>query len=643
MALTAVPPVAASTTPRLALWAASGSTVAFVPGNGQPAGEATPEPILLPRLVLRRNGRLTGVGERTLLADLAGLEVPAPGVTVTLQLETFHGDPDRGGGPQRRIVAWRESRWVANPTGPGPGVTAVQFRHEFGPELESGIDTPTDYYRLEVTVTGLDGPDEEPLYTLSNDFALLLENEWIVELPSVLQEAEGAAPEELLIYYSDMFPARRAGSGSPPWLLRREVTDYVEKAFVPAALAAFRLQSDGWKFPWHLAWTAHGSVGGPKQLAVALAPPDTWYHGQAPGNGHAGISINIDAVGMGYTTLLDGMMSTFHHELFHNLQRGLYQHHGLAHEGAWDMVTEGMAMLASSVAQPEVQFGQSWGRRAYMASASAYIGDGGVAAGDMNTSYGEISYNGAAYWRFLYERCAVDSRGVEDPAAGMAVMRRVLDALYAREAARELTSDGFVRAFPGIIDEALQGSSCSVQSHEESLVAFARAIYALRLEGGRCTEETYGREGCGFYDPNGLYPRPRADLVRYAGHPLTVSSAQQTPPAGIASSYGIDLVEVSLEGAAHGGPLTIELRGIPAGSAEFRLEVWPVMAAGRRLLPAALAPEAAVRRPDGSLSFSLPSVDLTRYNRLGLIITRVDSGESLDPVGAYTLVLSGTQ
>ena len=647
MALTAMPPAAASTTPRLAVWVASGSTVAFVPRNGQPAGEATPEPATLPRLVLRRNGQLTSVGERTILADLAGLEVPAPGVTVTLELETFHGDPDRGGGPSRRIVVWRESRWVARPEGAGPGVTAVQFRHEFGPELEfgpeSGISTPTDYFRLEVTVLGPGGPDRQPLYTLSEDFALLLENEWLVALPAVLEEGEGAAPDEMLIYYSDMFPARRAGPGSESWLKRHEVNAYVENEFVPAALDAYRLQANGWRFPWHLAWTAHGSVGGPKQLAVALAPPDTWYHGQAPGNGHAGISINVDAVGLGYATLLDGMMSTFNHELFHNLQRGLYQDHGLAREGVWDMVTEGMAMLASSVAQPEVQFGESSGRRAYMASASAYLGEERLVAGDLNTSYGDISYNGAAYWRFLYEQCAVSNRGVEDPAAGMEVIRRVLAALYAREAAQELTPDGFVRAFPGIIDEALQGSSCPVQSHEETLTAFARAVYALRLEGGRCTGETLGREGCGFYDPSGLYPRPPADTVRFAGHTLTVSSAQQSYPAGIPSSYGIDLVEVVLEGAAHGQSLTVELHGSPAGSAEFRLEVWQVMAAGRRLLPAALAPEAAVSRPDGSLSFSLPELDLARYNRLGLIITRVDGGERLDPVGSYTLVLRGTE
>ncbi|HSJ54136.1 MAG TPA: hypothetical protein VLC52_10375, partial [Anaerolineae bacterium] len=315
MALTAMPPAAASRTPRIALWAAAGSTVTFVPRNGEATGKPAPETRVLPRLVLRRNGQMTSAGERTLLIDLTGLEVPSPGVTVTLRLETLHGDPDRGSSPNSRIVVWRESRWIARPTGSGPGVTAVQFRHEFQEELAPGIGTPTDYLGLQVTVVDAARPSAQPLYILHEDHALLLENEWRVALPDVLEEAEGAAPDEMLVYYADMFPARRAGAGSEPWLLRSEVSAYVESQFVPAAVKALQLQADGWQFPWNLAWTAHGAAERPKQLAVSLAPPDTWYHGQAPGNGHAGISINLDAVGTGYETLLDGMMSTFHHEL----------------------------------------------------------------------------------------------------------------------------------------------------------------------------------------------------------------------------------------------------------------------------------------------------------------------------------------
>jgi hypothetical protein len=639
LALTPMLSAGASRPPRVALWAASGTTVAFVPGNGRPAGEVPPETRILPRLVLRRNGQLTPAGERTLLVDLAGLQVPSPGLTVTLQLETFHGDPDRGGGAGRSIVVWRESRWIAPPAGAGPGMAAVQFRHEFGTEVAPGLDTPTDYLSLKVTVLHPSRSGTRPLYVLHEDFALLLENEWLVALPRVLEEAEGAAPGELLVYYADMFPARGAGAGPAAWLLRSEVSSYVEREFVPAALDAFRLQADGWQFSWHLAWTAHGSERRPRQLTVALAPSETWYHGQTPGNGHAGISINLDAVGVGYETLLDGMMSTFHHELFHNLQRSLYQHLGLNAEGDWDMVTEGMAMVATSVGQPEVQFQETWGPSAYLASAGAFLGEGGSTEGDLNRSYGDISYSGSLYWRFLYEQCALDGAR-EDPAAGMGVLRRAMAGLYGREAVQPLSPAAFVEQFPAILDEALAGSSCPFQTHEESLVAFARAVYALRFEGGRCTEAGTPA-GCGLYDPGGLYPTPPAGELRYGGGTLAFDRPRQSHPAGIPSSYGIDLVEVVLGPGAGARPLTVELHGSAAGSAEFRLEVWRVRTAGQHLLPASAAPGAAVRRPGGVLSYTLPGIDTARYNRLGLIITRVDNREERDPRGAYTLLLRG--
>jgi hypothetical protein len=43
--------------------------------------------------------------------------------------------------------------------------------------------------------------------------------------------------------------------------------------------------------------------------------------------------------------------------------------------------------------------------------------------------------------------------------------------------------------------------------------------------------------------------------------------------------------------------------------------------------------------PDGQPVYVVPEIDTAEYNRLGLIITRVDASESSDPVGAYTLVL----
>jgi len=49
----------------------------------------------------------------------------------------------------------------------------------------------------------------------------------------------------------------------------------------------------------------------------------------------------------------------------------------------------------------------------------------------------------------------------------------------------------------------------------------------------------------------------------------------------------------------------------------------------RRLTPARLR----------LLVLSLSPADLAASNRLGVIITRLDAGEALDPLGAYTLLV----
>ena len=77
------------------------------------------------------------------------------------------------------------------------------------------------------------------------------------------------------------------------------------------------------------------------------------------------------------------------------------------------------------------------------------------------------------------------------------------------------------------------------------------------------------------------------------------------------------------------------------------MQLWKLMDAGGGLRPQRVpaqttAPE-ALRRADGDghLIYTIPAIDTAAYNRLGLIITRVDARESSDPVGAYTIVLRG--
>ena len=80
--------------PAVTVRAASQATIRFRTQNGEREGGVPPETRDLPHLVLQRNGALTDPKERTLLVEVTGIDVPPAGVTVTLSVETQHGDPD---------------------------------------------------------------------------------------------------------------------------------------------------------------------------------------------------------------------------------------------------------------------------------------------------------------------------------------------------------------------------------------------------------------------------------------------------------------------------------------------------------------------------------------------------------------------
>ena len=109
----------------------------------------------------------------------------------------------------------------------------------------------------------------------------------------------------------------------------------------------------------------------------------------------------------------------------------------------------------------------------------------------------------------------------------------------------------------------------------------------------------------------------------------------------------MDFVDVVLDPASDGQPLTLEFYGAPGADAEFNVQLWRLMDSGdgtrpRRVPTQTTATEVLTRaNADGHLVYAIPAIDVTAYNGLGLIITRVDAKESLDPVGAYTIVLHG--
>jgi hypothetical protein len=181
-------PAQAELSPTVTLHAASGATITFKPHNGEPQAAVPAQTMDLPHLVLYRNGVLTDPRERTLIVELSGIEVPPAGVTVTLKLETQHGNPDLGGGSEHRIAVERESQHIANAAAiPQTGAAAV-FTYEFSGTLPSGtaaLPTPTDYLRYELAVLDAHHPISNPLLLFYQDHALLLENQWTATLPKV--------------------------------------------------------------------------------------------------------------------------------------------------------------------------------------------------------------------------------------------------------------------------------------------------------------------------------------------------------------------------------------------------------------------------------------------------------------------------
>ena len=640
------PPLEPVSVPAIALRAASGSTIPFVTQNGKTIGGIRPQTLELPHLVLYRNGVLSDSVERTLILEVAGIEVPPSGVTVTLTVETEHGDPDPGKRAGQRIPVWQATRRIAGITQGTQTNVTVPFVHEFSDIAASELGTvatPTDYFGVEVRVTDAAHPTADPLYGFSEGHAFLLESQWVARLPEVSEDTAGAAPDELIVYYCDMFPFRKGPHEPTTWLPRDRVTNYVGAELVPQMVEAFRVPTDEWGFVWYDEWTGYRSED-TERLSVALTDERTWFHGSAPSGGHSGISIRVKGGNNApFDTLTDGIVSTFHHELFHNLQRGISLHSGGdgrvgGAENAWKFFSEGTAVLAESAGQPRGQFTQTLPARTYMSYANGYIWRGGGRARGLNVDYGEMDpYQAAVYWRFLYEQCSGMAEGVENPAAGMQVIRGALTALYSGEVVDIRSSTDLVGALAAIMDQAIAGSSCSFQTYEESLRAFSRALYGLRLQGGSCIEPGTPA-GCGPYDPYHQYREPPLSTIVYTGTDRTYRDQ-------IGSSFGIDMIDVVLDPAADGQPLTIEIRGAPGSEATLNVELVPLVDSEDRTDPRPMAVERdafeihARVDPDGSQIYVIPAIRTTDRSRLGLIVTRLDAREALDPVGAYTIVL----
>ncbi len=525
---------------------------------------------------------------------------------------------------------------IPNETGAVQKNAAYRLEYEFGAWVENALDripTPTDYFKVDMQVFDAGQPDAEPLYSASQDYAFLMENQIVQPLPELKEVTNGAAPDNLVIYFTDMFPLQSNPYDAATRLPRGSVRAYYQDELVPGLVEAVRQQSNDWVFPWHPTWKNYRLEESSDQLSIAFTQSGTWYHGSAPSNAHAGIIINVEgSERLDYTNLTSWVLSAFHHELFHNLQRDLNLDAGGngdvdGEKEAWEYIAEGTAVMASSVGRSDTEFAQDSGKGAYLSEANIFLAGDGIYSDDLNTSYAEMRpYHAALYWRFVYERSSGLATGEEDIAVGMQVIQRTLRTIYG-QGGLDLNDPELVRDLPAVMDAVFANIPNSpFKSFEDSLIQFSRSVYALRLAEGRYTAGNSA--GYGFYDPHKVYHEPPVVEAAYEGF-------EQTIRGEIPSSYGMDFIEIALNQGNTSDGMRVEFNSAAQAAARFNVEVWQLSTKGGRLQK--LSEVSGEAMNEGAIVFSVPANALAHTSRLAVIITRLDAGESIDPVGAYTL------
>jgi hypothetical protein len=402
--------------------------------------------------------------------------------------------------------------------------------------------------------------------------------------------------------------------------------DFIEQRCAPIIYDTWQTQTEEWGFgqPLQPEWDGDGVVE-----IVITDPPFALFGGTG--------TYTVSTVSGGrayperriwwrasfgeflmYDTLENAYRAVFAHEFFHLMQWNTVLPARRPTNRWHNVFFEAQANFASTLQHPEVEIEKnhlSSQQSEYTRAANRFLST------RLNSSYQDLEadrvhlYDAALYWRFLYEQ-------YQDTG----VIRVALE-----EMARGYDAD-IVGAMDDVMDKALARLDGPFHSFEESLTAFARANFALRLENGRCTDAELGDCRGRYYDPNHAYLKPRlAAESHYDGSPLLLEGA-------IPSSYGMDFVEVSLDPNVHSQALAIRFQG-EGHSARFNVQIWKLKAEEGNLWATTPQPEVIPANADQGHVLVISRIDTRTYDRLALIITRLDSDETADPVGEYQITL----
>ncbi len=554
---------------------------------------------VLPLLYLHRERDAAVQADRTLVVNVSG---PVGGSEIEVEAISYHVDVSTG---ERHRAAMRF---------PLPQRPCTQEKPCAVPWAFDARTMLSDFYTLYVKdSTGrLLWTNPQPDRP---DFAIL--DTWDLSLLDYT----------VRIFYATLFPFARGQEDLHNRLVPEAVSHFVEHQFVPIIRETWHTEFHSWGFgPIQPAWDGDHVV----EIFVT-APPFALFGG----TGTYTTSVYEDGSSYperrlwwfssnnsfgAYDSLENGVRIVFSHEFFHLVQWNVVLSTGCS-TGRWTNVfIEAQGKLASSVQYPELELSRRHiiGRHAgFHAAARRFLELG------LNTSYAVLEaeetnlYDAALYWRFLYEQFG-----------GMGVIRTALEEMACRGGPDIVTS------MDEVMDSALARLDGPLQTFEESLIAFAQANYALRLENGRCDAADLAECGGRYYDPQSLYtdhPSLEAE-VYHSGHISTYSGT-------IRSSYGMDFLEVRLAQSLDGTPLRITLQ---SEGAKFSVQLWKLRDGEARPHAVTQHPEPFVGALDNLDSYDIPSLDIAQYDRLALILTRLDSGERANPGGSYLLTLDSS-
>ncbi len=563
----------------------------------------------LPLLYLHHEREAAAAAERTLDIEIAGLR---GGTALQIEAVSRHADAFTG---EPHTLAQRfvlpERRCTAD--------VPCTLQWTFDPTT-----TLSDLYYLRVKSETSDLLWSNPVPERP-DFVVL--DSWDVNVGTDSVQRDTA--HTVQIYYAVLFPFARDTNRMDYRLPPGAVPDFIEHTFVPMIEDTWHTQLEEWEFgkPMHPEWDADKVVE-----IIITDPPFALFDGTGTytvftdSQGHPFPERRMwwlsthTAFGR-YDSWENAHRTIFAHEFFHMAQWNVLLNTGRPANYWLNTFIEAQAEFAVSVQYPDLELGKNHvltGSSAYGNSANLFLVD------RLNASYRDLEanptskYDLALYWRFLYEQFG-----------DMRVIRAAL-----QEMTRPHQAD-VVRAMDETMDATLARLNGPFRTFEESLGAFARANFALRLENGRCAGLDDGPCGGRYYDPDECYVDPPLEAE------LVYDGAWKSYSGAIPSSYGMDFLEVRLGPAVHGQSLRIQLEG-EGTVARFSVQIWKLSrrdAQGTK--PRAITPQPEVVRvnADGAYEYVVPNVDTTAYDRLALIITRLDADETADPVGTYNVVI----